>query len=269
MDRSQNAVPRDPAATASPGHKARLLPLTSDRALVCDVSYFARRMPLFPVERTFDLSEIAARRAALQPRIAWSVLFLKAFALVAADHPPLRRAYVSWPWPHLVEWPESIGILSVSRIGDGQDRLCWAGFNAPETRRLAELNGHLRWYQTKPVAEAFAKQIEFSNLPLLVRRAVWWWNLNVVGAKRATRLGTFSISSLAGQGAINRGHPTVLTSSLTYGPLDADGRSVVTLLCDHRVLDGVQAAAALNDLEAVLHGEICRELAGQVMRRAA
>lgn len=269
MDRSRNAAPRDPAATSSLGGTARLLPLTSDRALVCDVCYFARRMPLFPVERTFELAEVAARRAAIHPRISWSALFLKAFALVAADHPPLRRAYVAWPWPHFVEWPESIGMVSVNRAGHGQDRLCWAGFHAPETRRLSELNGHLRWYQTKPVAEAFSKQVEFSNLPLVVRRLVWWWNLNVVGARRAARLGTFSISSLAGQGAINRGHPTVLTSSLTYGPLDAEGRSVVTLLCDHRVLDGVQAAAALNDLEAVLNGEICRELAGLAMRRAA
>jgi hypothetical protein len=263
MDHSRNDAPVGSCA------KARRLPLTSNRALVCDVAHFASRVPLFPVERTFDLAEVAARRAATHPRIAWSVLFLKAYALVAAQHADLRRAYVPFPWPHFVEWPESIGILSVNRQLEGQDRLCFAGFHSPETRRLAELNGHLRWYQTKPIDVAFAKQVQFSNLPHVLRRLVWWWNLNVVGQKRASRLGTFSISSLAGQGAINRGHPTVLTSSLTYGPLDDDGRAVVTLLCDHRVLDGVAAAAALNDLEHALQHEICRELATLAMRRAA
>jgi hypothetical protein len=224
---------------------------------------------LFPVERTFNLAELAARRAVSQPRVAWSILFLKAYALVAADHAALRRAYVPWPWPHFVEWPESTGILSVNRAEAGNDRLCFAGFHSPETRQLTELSGHLRWYQSRPIEVAFAKQIQFSNLPHALRRLVWWWNLNIAGVKRASRLGTFSISSLAGQGAINRGHPTVLTSSLTYGPLDRQGRTLVTLLCDHRVLDGVQAAAALNDLETVLQNEVCRELAGVAMRRAA
>jgi hypothetical protein len=52
----------------------------------------------------------------------------------------------------------------------------------------------------------------------------------------------------------------VLTTSLTYGPLDEQGHSLVTLLCDHRVLDGVLAARALAELEAALHGPIAAEL---------
>ena len=65
------------------------------------------------------------------------------------------------------------------------------------------------------------------------------------------------------------GHPSVLTSSLTYGPLDERGCSVVTLLCDHRVLDGVPAAAALADLEETLRGQVCGELALLARRKAA
>jgi hypothetical protein len=248
---------------------ARRLPLTHHRTLVCDVAHFARRMPMFPVERTFDLADVAARREAGRPRIAWSVLFLKAYAIVAARHAALRRAYVAWPWPHFVEWPASIGMLAVNRHVDGVDRLCFAGFNCPDERSLVEMNGHLRWYQTKPMERAFAKQLQFSRLPTLVRRLVWWWNLSVVGAKRAARLGTFSMSSLAGQGCLNRGHPTVLTTSLTYGPLDEGGRVVVTLLADHRVLDGVAATAALDELESVLQNEICRELGLLAACRAA
>ena len=65
---------REDAASSS----SRSIPLTSHRALLLDILHFARQVPVFPVERTFDLAELAARREVAQPRIAWSVLFLKA-----------------------------------------------------------------------------------------------------------------------------------------------------------------------------------------------
>src|SRR5687767_8181405 len=88
-----------------PPAKPPWLPMTSDRALVCDISHFAKQVPSFPVERTLNLAEVAVHRAATHPRIAWSVLFLKAYALVSAEHAALRRAYVPWPWPHFVQRP--------------------------------------------------------------------------------------------------------------------------------------------------------------------
>jgi hypothetical protein len=249
--------------------RPKRMPLGEERALVCDVTYFARRLPIFPVEKVFDLGEVAALREAAQPRISWSVLFLKAYGLVASRHVSLRRAYVRWPWPHFVEWPHSIGTLAISRETAGDKRLCWARFVRPEERTLTELNERLRWFQERPIDEAFKQQVQLSKLPRMIRQLIWWWNLEFAGGKRATRLGTFSLSSLAGQGVVNRGHPTVLTSSLTYGPLDERDRSVVTLLCDHRVLDGAPAAAALHDLETVLQTEICRELRSLSRRKAA
>ena len=248
---------------------ARWVPLTSHRALVLDILHFAREVPVFPVERAFDLAELAARREEARPRIAWSVLFLKAHAMVAARRPELRRAFVRWPWPHLVESPAVVGLIAVAREHEGHDRLCWASFKNPHEQPLKQLHWHLRTYQSQPVEQVFQKQVEFSRLPTALRRLVLWWNLNVVGTKRASRLGTFSISSLAGQQSLNRGHPSLLTSSLTYGPLDDRGQTTVTLLCDHRVFDGVPAAAALADLEATLRGEICRELASLRERKAA
>ena len=44
--------------------KTRWVKLTAARTLVCDVAHFAQRVPLFPVERSFDLAEVAARREA-------------------------------------------------------------------------------------------------------------------------------------------------------------------------------------------------------------
>jgi hypothetical protein len=87
-----------------------------------------------------------------------------------------------------------------------------------------------------------------------------WCNLNFSRARRSRRLGTFSLSTLAGQQTLNRFHPTLLTTSLTFGPLDESGRVLVTLICDHRILDGALAATALSELQQVLSNAIADEL---------
>ena len=78
--------------------------------------------------------------------------------------------------------------------------------------------------------------------------------------QRARRVGTGSISVLAGLGVYNRLHPNILTSSLSYGPLQEDGRMWVTLQCDHRVMDGALAASALNRMHEVLTDRVLQEL---------
>ncbi len=80
------------------------------------------------------------------------------------------------------------------------------------------------------------------------------------GRQRAKKVGTFSISTLAGMDTMNRYHPLVTTTSLAYTKVDANGLSLVTLLCDHRVIDGYLASVVLKDLEQVLNSEIVEEL---------
>jgi hypothetical protein len=256
-------------ATIENNTSSRWVPLTSHRALVLDIVHFAHRIPSFPVEKTFHLANIAALRATRRPRISWSVLFLKAYAIVVANRPVLRQSFVRWPWPRLAESSANVGMLAINREHDGVDRLCWGSFRFPEQRKLTELDWRLRWYQQQALTTAFRQQIRLSRLPQPLRRLLLWWNLDVAAHKRAARLGTFSISSLAGQQALNRHHPSLLTSSLTYGPLDENGDALVTLLCDHRVLDGVAAAAALADLETAMQHEILRELSSLPIARAA
>ena len=151
-------------------------------------------------------------------------------------------------------------MVVVNRQFRGEDRICWAKLEHPERCTLLNLQWQLTDYKTRPVEEVFRNHIRLSRLPTVLRRAVYWWNFNLSGKKRSKRLGTFSMSTLAGQGVLNRGHQTFLTSSLTYGPLDEQGRVVVTLLCDHRVVDGIVAAQALAGLETALKGPIADEM---------
>src|SRR5437588_7646866 len=119
-------MPPDRARSAPSLLRPRSIPLGSQRSLVLDVAHFAGQVPVFPVERTFNLASLAALRSAAQPRIAWSVIFLKAHALVAARHPELRQGFFGWPWPRLIEWPTSVGTIVVAREDQGDERLCWA-----------------------------------------------------------------------------------------------------------------------------------------------
>lgn len=227
--------------------------------MVGDLCRLARRYPLYPLERTFHLPELTALRERTVPRVSWAVLFLKAYALLSADEPRLRQAVMPFPWPHLYEHPHAVGMLAVHREDLGVDRLCWGRFVEPENRSLLDLQAELVRYKTEPVDEIFRRQVRMSRCPGLVRWLGWHLSLDFSGTKRAKRVGTFGMSTLAGQGSINRYHPC-LTSSLTYGPTDAQGRVVVTIVFDHRLIDGAPLAAALAHLEKIMQGPLTREL---------
>ncbi len=160
-------------------------------------------------------------------------------------------------------------MVVVNRQYLGEDRICWGKLLRPESRPLVHLQRQLDAYQHEPVEQVFRRQVILSRLPTTARRLLYWWNQNFAGRKRAIRLGTFTMSTLAGQGVLNRMHQTFLTSSLTYGPVDEDGQSLVTLLCDHRVVDGIVAARALSNLEAAMCGPIAEELKSLAANRAA
>src|SRR5947209_5871481 len=95
--------------------KGYRLRLPVRRRLVCDLLHFARQVPLFPLERRCALGQFAELRQGAPTRISWSVLFLKAYSLLAADYPVLRQALLRWPWAHLYQHPFSVAMLAVSR----------------------------------------------------------------------------------------------------------------------------------------------------------
>lgn len=280
--RRREPRPPPPVFTTMAGHQLRIVTrrLDGQRRLVGDIVRLSHRVPIFPVDRVMQLGELEALRRAAVPRIGWAAVFMKAYALVARERPALRSWFVPWrivtPWrrPRWATSPISVASLALSRprASDGHtvpeadlaldpDAIWWARIREPDARSLPELQAAVLHHMTAPVGEVFARQLELAMLPGLLRRLILRWNAHAPSPKRALRVGTFSLSTLAGEGCANRMHPTFLTSSLTYTPLDSQGRMTVTLLADHRLLDGVPVARALAELEAVLHGPIAAELA--------
>ncbi|MFM8724897.1 MAG: hypothetical protein ACKON9_07210 [Planctomycetaceae bacterium] len=206
------------------------------------------------------LGPLAELRTAAPARISWAALFIRAFGKVSAEIPQLRQMWLTWPWPHLYQHPESVAVLTVHREFQNEPWLFWGRIRSPELRSLTDLQTCIDDFQNQPVETRFSRELQLAALPTPLRRIIWWWNLHVAGAARARRLGTFFLSTLAGRGAEIQLPPSVQTGCLTYGPLDAQGISRVTLAYDHRIMDGVLAARILERLEQILLLEIAAEL---------
>jgi hypothetical protein len=88
--------------------------------------------------------------------IPWPVVFAKAYALVAAGSPPLRRVYVKLPWPHLYELPQSVASIIVERDwpldGDSSEKALFLGrLKAPDTATLPDLAARMLAHKTAPI----------------------------------------------------------------------------------------------------------------------
>lgn len=248
------------------------MPLSPARRLVGDLLHFARQVPSVPVQRRMSLADVVgARQQAAWPRPSWVVVFLKAYAQVAADRPELRRAYLTFPRPHLYEHPLTVASVAVERLLGEEEAVLFAQVRQPETRPLRELDAELRRLKEQPVEAigAFRRALRLSRLPGPLRRLVWWIGLNVWGAKRAHYLGTFGISVYAGLGAASLHPLSPLTTTLNYGVFEPDGTVDVRLIYDHRVLDGATVARALQEMETILHTDILTELRALQERHVA
>jgi hypothetical protein len=176
---------------------------------------------------------------------------------------------MSFPWPHLHVHEGSIGSLPIERrIGD-EDGLLFLQIKKPEQRTLAEIDAKIRWAKDLPVEKLgpFRRQLMIGNLPFPLRRLVWWVGLNVFGKYRARYYGTFGVTGVANLGAASVHFLTPLTSTLAFGVIHPNGGVNVRLMYDHRVMDGVVPARALEHMESTLNGELLEEVRGMRQTR--
>ncbi len=235
-------------------------PLPAGRRVINDLAIIGRTIPLFPVDREMRLADVAEARSTARRRIGWTACFMKAYAIVASEMPLLRTWLINGLTSRLATASHSVASVAMNRADGDADRLFVARLLAPEGRPLVGIQGFIDRHATAPIQEVFFRQLDLERMPGWLRRTILRWNMNSSSPKRANRIGTFSMSSLAGSGVGNHFHPTICTTSLCQGPLDEAGRCRVTLIADHRVLDGITVARALRRLEEVLVRDIVSEL---------
>lgn len=242
--------------------RGRSLPLSPHRTMVCDLMHFAQKIPTIPVQRKMRLERLVVARQECTPRPSWCALFAHAFAKVAERMPQLRRAYMSFPTPHLYEHPISIAIVPVERRVEDETVLAFARVFEPAKRRLAALDRYLKWFARPGQKSMTSARVALfiSRLWRPVRLAIWWLILNVSGNRRVRSFGTFSVSVYSALGAESLHPLSCSTFVLNYGPIDEHGKVDVRIIYDHRVLDGAMVARALAALEEELTGPTVENL---------
>ena len=242
--------------------QGRKIALSLPRKFVGDLLHFAKKVPSVPMQRRMHLGDVVAARRALPHRFSWCSIFMKAYSIVAAARPELRRTYLSFPWGHLYEHPANVANFSVERSYQDQDEVFFAQVASPESTSLRVLDQMVRAHKTADIEtiDNFRRTLWLSRLPLPIRRLLWWIGLDFDGRFKAYYFGTFGISVVASAGAAGLHLLSPLSNTLNYGTFEPDGSIDVRLAYDHRVIDGSTAARALVAIDEVLHGEICAEL---------
>ncbi|HSQ54356.1 MAG TPA: hypothetical protein VLM40_01315, partial [Gemmata sp.] len=236
--------------------------LSLPRRFICDLLHASRNVPVITFERRIEVSPILAVREQMDRPPAWSLILAKAFAVVAAGRPELRRTYLPLPWPRMWEADESVASIAFERDFRGEPAVFFGRLAAPERRSLAEMAARLHEWKTRPLGDLrdCRRLLRYARLPLIARRFLWWCGTAWCGKAKAKNFGTFGVS-LTGTGnatALNLLSP--LTTTINTGMIQPDGSLDVRLHFDHRVLDGMPAARALEEFEEVLRTAIVAEL---------
>jgi hypothetical protein len=232
-----------------------------NRLTVLEIIQAAKSVPAFPLETTIPVTKIEAARKAANVRVGWTAIFAKAFAKVCDENDQLRETFISLPFASLYQHPTSVCSVSVHRKDDaGADRLIWGRIESASSKSLVEIQQYLNDCVSLPLTEVYREGLLLERTWWFVRKIAWWWIMRCSGRKKSKLIGTFSISSLGGKGCLNSFHPLITTSSIAFGPIGSDGLMRVVLICDHRVLDGMAGAAALQSLANVLQTSIIEEL---------
>ncbi len=231
------------------------------RRTVLDILRASRSVPAFPLHRTMQMRELESLRRGAPSRIGWTSLFARAYGVVSSQIHELREVFVSHPMGYLYRHPNAVGSVAIHRTDEqGQQRLIFGRIASPERRTLSDIQSELEHCTHGPIGEVYREGLAMENRPWPIRMAAWQLIMHWSGRKRAKHVGTFSISSLGGFGALNGYHPLITTTSLAFGPLNGQGEMDVVLLCDHRAIDGMLGAHALALLEQTLREQMADEI---------
>lgn len=242
--------------------KAHGVKFTPARRFVTDLSTTALSVPLGVIKRTINIAPARTARATAAKRMPWTIMLARAFGIVAARTPPLRQAYVKFPWPRLVEFELSICMIMIERQWQSETLLVPAKIKFPGERPMTELAKDLEAVLRNPVeANSHLRLVHgFNRLAWPLRRLAWWLAFNA-GLWRAIYFGTFGISVLGHTGASIVRPISPVTTFLSLGPFAENGDVELTIGFDHRVMDGGLIAQVMIEIEAELNGAVATELA--------
>jgi hypothetical protein len=243
--------------------------ISLSRRVIIDLMRASADVPFVAVRRTLSIGRLAAARKSLRNRPAWAAIFAKAFAILAAEQPVLRRVYLKWPWPHFYEFPRTLAMIVVAPDATPDGVLLFP-VKAPDLSSLAEADAMIRSAKSQPIEATpfFRKTMMVTRLPQPLRRLAWAIGLNF-GRQRGNYLGTLLVTSVAafGGGEVEALGPQSFI--LSYDKVSDDGAIDVMIRWDHRIADAAFIGGELSRLEQILNNQLADEILALVANERA
>jgi hypothetical protein len=243
--------------------------ISLSRRVIIDLMRASADVPFVAVRRTLSIGRLAAARKSLRNRPAWAAIFAKAFAILAAEQPILRRVYLKWPWPHFYDFPQTLAMIVVAPDATPDGVLLFP-VKAPDLTSLAEADAMIRSAKSQPIEATpfFRKTMMVTRLPQPLRRLAWAIGLNF-GRQRGNYLGTLLVTSVAafGGGEVEALGPQSFI--LSYDKVSDDGTIDVMIRWDHRIADAAFIGGELSRLEQILNNPLSDEILALVANERA
>jgi hypothetical protein len=227
-----------------------------------EVVHFGKKSHMMGASWRINVAPVVAARAAQQPAIGWTAIWMKALALVSQRRPELRTAYFPFPWARLYVHPIFVCTVVIERTWRGASALFFEKIIAADKHPLQDIDNALRQLRQVPVESvgSFRRLIRFSRPPILLRRLLWSFGLNWSGPLRIEYMGGFCVLNPFPTGGTVTQTAVPASLMLYYGLVEPNGQMQVDVFYDHRVMDGVELFRILRDLEATLNRDIVAEL---------
>lgn len=197
-------------------------------------------------------------------KLSYLAYFIQAMAEVVADYPETNTVFLGKLFPKLVQLGEVNAKFTLDKQVNGARIVASAVIEQADRQSLEAIQQQIDYYKGQELADCpeFAPIRKIHKAPLMLGRLLFRYAMQRPEIKSRVQ-GSFTVTSLGGRD-VSRFIP-VPGSTLTLGVSDIAERALVkngqlviapattlTLVFDHRVLDGAVAAEVLSKIKGKL-----------------
>lgn len=220
------------------------------------------------IDTEVEMTQVVQHRRQSGGHFSYLAYFIQAMSLVVAQYPEANTLFIGNFFPHLVPLDTVNAKFTLDKTVAGQRIVASAVIERADGLSLEAIQRRIDAIKAQEIAEGeeFAPIRKIHSLPLLLARLLFRYAMWRPAIKSRVQ-GTFTITSLGGR-AVTRFVPlpgTTLTlgvGDVTERPLVKNGQLTVahvttlTLVFDHRVLDGAISAEILAKIKEKLESAV-------------
>ncbi|MCC3704998.1 2-oxo acid dehydrogenase subunit E2 [Rouxiella badensis] len=213
------------------------------------------------IDTDVEMTEVVRHRQQSGKRYSYLAYFIQAMAQVVAEYPAANSMLIGQLFPRLVTLGEVNAKFTLDKTVDEQRVVASAVVEGADQLSLTAIQARIDYFKTQEIAsaEVFAPIRKIQKAPLLLGRLLFRLAMRRPEVKSRVQ-GSFTVTSLGGR-AVTRFVP-LPGSTLTLGVGDITERAWVknsqltvahattlTLVFDHRILDGAVSAEILSKIK--------------------